>query len=99
MPQESGRSDGLLRFSSAWKRRNPASADAAQEALSDVPFEHLSQAIRVLPCKSTEPAQKPLPGPGPVLYHNNMHNILMFFQGGTFYEHINCRKKRFENKG
>ena len=74
MPQESGRSDGLPRFSSAWKRRNPASADAAQEALSDVPFELLSQAIRVLPCKSTEPAQNPLPGPGlfhkaPVIFH------------------------------
>ena len=68
MPQESGRSDGLPRFSSAWKRRNPASADAAQEALSDVPSVPSSQAIRVLPCKSTEPAQKPFSGLG--LFHN-----------------------------
>lgn len=27
-----------------------------------------------------------------------MHNILMFFQGGTFYEHINCRKRDLKTK-
>lgn len=74
MPRESGRSDGLPRFSSAFPHHTPASADAWKKAFSNVPSELLSPAIRVLPCKSTEPAQKPFPGPGlfhkaPAIFH------------------------------